>query len=245
MTRSRHSSDCNDRPVTSRQSLAVTRPFTRECEYNRHGTVSLLRDRSRHRKVQALVRRGGGGGCGGGGGWGRGGVGFLFYFFFFFLFFFFFFVFFFLFFFILFFVFLFIFFFCFIFWFCFSFFFGFFFGGGGEDRPAAPRVHRLSQAVDAAYPTPTAIRLILDSFRPISKSEACLATRPGRFEFTLHRPTRLRLESGRAFLQGRALPSCATSRRIQTRTQGPHHGSPWTPLREPVVPPWSTAQKAA
>jgi len=68
----------------------------------------------------------------------------------------------------------------------------------------------------------------------------------GRFEFTFtpKHGSWLNLVEG-FFSKFAAAPSCATSRRIQTRTQGPHHGSHGSLQREPGRHTWSYKLKKA
>src|SRR5712691_2927959 len=105
-----------------------------------------------------------------------------------------------------------------------------------KDRHRSREFIDFLKLVDAAYPTHTAIRLILDNHSAhISKeTNAWLAARPGRFEFTFTPKHGSWLNLGRRLLlQVRALRPAPHPRRIQTRTQGPHHGSHGSLQREP------------
>jgi transposase len=97
-----------------------------------------------------------------------------------------------------------------------------------KDRHRSREFIEFLKLVDAAYPIHTAIRLILDNHSAhVSKeTKAWLATRPaGRFEFTFT-PTHgswLNLVEG-FFSKLCPLRPATHPRRIQTGTQGPHHG---------------------
>ena len=98
-----------------------------------------------------------------------------------------------------------------------------------KDRHRSRELKEFLKLLDAAYPTHTAIKLILNNHSAhISKeTKAWLAEQPaGRFEFTFtpkHGPSKLNLVEG-LLLQARPLGPAPHPRRIQTGAQGPHHG---------------------
>src|SRR6267378_4377369 len=106
----------------------------------------------------------------------------------------------------------------------------------GQGPPPQPRVHRLSQAgrrrLSDAHRDPPDPR---QSFRPHLQRDECMARRPtGSLRVHLHAQARLLAEPGRRLLlQVRALRPAPHPRRIQTRTQGPHHGCHGSLQREP------------
>jgi transposase len=102
-----------------------------------------------------------------------------------------------------------------------------------RDRHRSREFIEFLKLLDAAYPTHTAIKLILDNHSAhISKeTEAWLADQPaGRFEFTFtpnasRASARLVAQSRRGFLfQARAIRPAPNPCDIQTGTQGSHHG---------------------
>jgi hypothetical protein len=87
-----------------------------------------------------------------------------------------------------------------------------------RDRHRSREFIEFLKLLDAAYPAHTAIKFISKETR------AWIAQQPAhRFEFTFH--ARLLAQPHRGFLF-QAHPLCAAPhpRRIQTRTQGSHHG---------------------
>ncbi len=96
-----------------------------------------------------------------------------------------------------------------------------------KDRHRSREFIEFLKLVDAAYPSHTAIKLILDNHSAhISKeTKAWLAAQPeGRFTFVL-RPSRAPGSiSSRVSSPTRPLGAAPHPRRIQTGTQGPHHG---------------------
>ena len=103
-----------------------------------------------------------------------------------------------------------------------------------KDRHRSREFIEFLKLLDAAYPTHTAIKLILDNHSAhISKeTKAWLAEQPtGRFEFifTPKHGSWLNLVEGffklaRSVLQARPLGAAPHPCRIQTKAQGPHHG---------------------
>ena len=96
-----------------------------------------------------------------------------------------------------------------------------------QGSPPKPRIHRIPQASRRAYPTHTAIKLILDNHSAhISKeTKAWLADQPvGRFEFTFTPKHGSWLNLVEGFFSKLARSVLRHIRCIQTGTQGPHHG---------------------
>src|SRR5258708_7061931 len=100
--------------------------------------------------------------------------------------------------------------------------------GRGGGPPAQPRVHRVSQAdrCRLSYPDgdPSDPR---QSFRTHLQGDESLARQPtgGPLRIHLHAQARLLAQPGRGLLlQARSLRPATHPRRIQTGTQGPHHG---------------------
>src|SRR5215471_18196316 len=91
-----------------------------------------------------------------------------------------------------------------------------------RDRHRSREFIRFLQLLDAAYPAHTAIKLILDNHSAhISKETK--AWRPLRIHF--HAQAWFLAQPRRGlFLQARPLRAAPFPRRIQTGTQGPHHG---------------------
>ena len=97
-----------------------------------------------------------------------------------------------------------------------------------KDRHRSREFIEFLKLLDAAYPADTAIKLILDNHSAhISKeTKAWLAEQPAhRFEFTFTPTAWLLAQSHRGLLlQTRPLGVASHPRRLQTGTQGSHHG---------------------
>ena len=97
-----------------------------------------------------------------------------------------------------------------------------------KDRRRSREFVEFLKLIDAAYPSHTAIKLILDNHSAhISKeTKVWLAEQPaGRFPIHLHPQARLLAQSRRGLLlQARAIGAAPHPRRIQTGTQGSDHG---------------------
>jgi transposase len=95
-----------------------------------------------------------------------------------------------------------------------------------KDRHRSREFIDFLKLVDASYPTHTAIRL-RQSFRPHLQGDESMARHPtdGPLRVHLHAQARFLAEPGRRLLlQARTLRPAAHPRRIQTGTQGSHHG---------------------
>src|SRR6516164_6033422 len=97
-----------------------------------------------------------------------------------------------------------------------------------KDRHRSCEFIEFLKLIDAAYPTHTAIKLILDNHsaahlqgnQGLARRSAC-----GPLRIRLHAHARLLAQSHRGlFLQARSLSAAPHPCRIQTGTQGSHHG---------------------